>query len=253
MTTRGEILEGAPMHYAPANELGVVFLFSHLLKKWRLKVDQIQSRYPDCIAYQRAGGKDEKIRIEFEFKSSNFKRQKHNRRRCDWIVCWEHDWFDHPDSLKIIELRREFGLGFNVWMQPVARPQTQDLDKSDYINWTVGKGAHEDDIVLFYRKKPDGCIKDIFVLTEGVRYIPRTHRSGKEYSADMELICKLRSPLFLKDFQQHQILSTAGFVRGFFQKGQKITQYWPYIYQMIFERNPSVRKFLKIFDPRIIV
>ena len=66
MTTRAEVLEGAPLHYAPENELGVVFLFSHLLKKWRLKVDQIQSRYPDCIAYQRAGGKDKKIRIELE-------------------------------------------------------------------------------------------------------------------------------------------------------------------------------------------
>ena len=50
---RPEVLEGAPLHYAPENELGVVFLFSHLAKKWRVKVEQIRAKYPDCIAYQK--------------------------------------------------------------------------------------------------------------------------------------------------------------------------------------------------------
>ncbi len=47
---RAERLEGAPLAYAPENELGVVFIFSHLLKRWRLKVDKIRPGFPDCIA-----------------------------------------------------------------------------------------------------------------------------------------------------------------------------------------------------------
>jgi hypothetical protein len=222
-----------------------------------LKVDQIQSKYPDCIAYQRAGGKDKKIRIEFEFKSSNFKthlkRQSSAYRKCDWIVCWEHDWFDHPKSLKVIELRREFGLGFNFWIQPVTTPYKEDLDDWDFLDFSVAKGAHEEDLVLFYRTKPEACIKDIFSLKEGARYVRANWKKGMEYSAEMERVCSLKAPLYLKDFQQNQILSTAGFVRGFFQGRHKITQYWPYIYEMILNRNPSLRKTLHNFDPKIIL
>jgi hypothetical protein len=67
-TLRSEVLDGAPLRYAPENELGVVFLFSHLLNRWRLRVDAIQASYPDCIAYQKVHGKEKRIRIEFEFK-----------------------------------------------------------------------------------------------------------------------------------------------------------------------------------------
>ena len=34
---RPEVLEGAPMRFAPESELGVVFLFSRLAKKLRLR------------------------------------------------------------------------------------------------------------------------------------------------------------------------------------------------------------------------
>jgi hypothetical protein len=88
---RPEVLEGAPLHYTPENELGVVFLFSHLAKKWRVKVEQIRAKYPDCIAYQKTGGKEKKVRIEFESKSKHFRTHGHNPKKCDWIACWEHN------------------------------------------------------------------------------------------------------------------------------------------------------------------
>lgn len=60
------------MDYAPDNEQGVVFLFSHLArKKFGLRVERVQTGFPDCIAYRG----DKRIRIEFEFKSKNFKTQ----------------------------------------------------------------------------------------------------------------------------------------------------------------------------------
>jgi len=80
-----------------------------------------------------------KIRIEFEFKSSNFKKQKHNHRKCDWILCWEHDWFYHPNSLQIVELRQELGLGFNIWIQPAASPYKESLDEDKWDYHRHGK------------------------------------------------------------------------------------------------------------------
>lgn len=91
---RPETLLEGPMHYAPENEMGVVFLFSHLAKRWRLRIDEIKTGFPDCIVYQKSHGKEKRIAIEFEFKSKNFVRHRHDAKQCDWIVCWEHNWPD---------------------------------------------------------------------------------------------------------------------------------------------------------------
>ncbi|HLJ69417.1 MAG TPA: hypothetical protein VKX16_18840, partial [Chloroflexota bacterium] len=61
-----ELLQGAPLRYAPNNEMGVVFLFSHLCRRMQLHVESVQAGFPDCIALQRVGGKERRIRIEFE-------------------------------------------------------------------------------------------------------------------------------------------------------------------------------------------
>ena len=90
METRGEVLQGVSLHHAPTNELGVVFLFAELARKWRLRIDTIQAGFPDCIAYQKIRGREKKVRIEFEFKSRSFKAHQHDAKKCDWIVCWEH-------------------------------------------------------------------------------------------------------------------------------------------------------------------
>src|SRR5687767_14404694 len=74
---RPEMLENAPMQYAPMNELGVVFLFSHIARRLRLKIEQIRPQYPDCIAYQKTGNGEKQVRIEFEYKSRNFYAHRH--------------------------------------------------------------------------------------------------------------------------------------------------------------------------------
>lgn len=119
MITRSDVQEGAPIRYAPENELGVVFLFAHLARKWRVRIDAIRSAFPDCIAYQKVHGKEKLVRIEFEYRSRNFQMHRHDHKKCDWIVCWEHNWPDVPNTLHVIELRKEFGLGFNVWIMPI--------------------------------------------------------------------------------------------------------------------------------------
>jgi hypothetical protein len=45
----------------------------------------------------------QRARVEFEFRSRNFRDHGHDATKCDLIVCWQHDWPDCP--LEVIELR----------------------------------------------------------------------------------------------------------------------------------------------------
>jgi hypothetical protein len=227
------------MQYAPTNEQGVVFLFSHLLKKYRLTIETIRTGFPDCIAWQKVGGESKKVRIEFEYKSLNFKTHGHSSRRCDWIVCWEHNWADAPKHLQIVELRKEYGLGFNVWILPVNDPYKANLDGSWRSgNWSVPGRAHKGDLILFYHTRPDSCIRDIFVVASSV--FRRARRIGKG---------PLKAPVFLDDLRRDRILKTSGFVRGDMQGRPNASEYWPYLHEMLVKRNPDFRKALAKYAP----
>jgi len=64
----------AQLDYAPDNEQGVIYLFSHLARKrFGLRIERVQAGFPDCIAYQG----EKRIRIEFEFRSRNFRDHRH--------------------------------------------------------------------------------------------------------------------------------------------------------------------------------
>lgn len=242
--TKPPRLENAPLEYAPENEHGVVFLFAALAKRWGLRVESVQAGFPDCIAYQRTGTGDKKKRIEFEFYSSNFSTHGHDPKGCDWIVCWEHDWHAVPTGIEVIELRREFGLGFNVWIQPVADPYKDELSDMNKGEWSVPGRASAADLLLFYRTSPDMCIKDVFTMASKVE-----PDNQWKYVGQIRRVCSLDSPMFLEDMKRHRILQTAGFVRGNLRGRQRVTEFWPYLYDLIVRRNPSARKPLARFDP----
>ena len=248
--TRPEVLDGVPLRHAPSNELGVVFLFAHLAKKWRLRVDEIRPGFPDCIAYQKIGGKERKIRIEFEFKSKNFKTHGHQSRGCDWIVCWEHNWPDAPNSVRVVELRREFGLGFNVWIMPTTGDYKEVISSINAdARWSVPSQAHKDDLILYYLTKPETKIQDLFLTKDRAKKVSAGWKAGKDYMAPIRRVCKLKSPIHLEDFRRHKILGTAPFIRGSMQGRPKVTEYWPEIYDLILRRNPAVKKQLAKFAP----
>lgn len=102
---------GAPINFrglrhAPINEQGVVYLFGMVSAELGLIVEAVQSAYPDCEAKRCVDSKNnrwQRVRIEFEFYSSNFKDHGHDCSCCDLIICWEHDWKDCP--IEVIELR----------------------------------------------------------------------------------------------------------------------------------------------------
>ncbi len=102
----GSLINFRGLVYAPVNENGVIFLFGKVAADLNMYVETIRPGYPDCIAKRYIGkGKWEEIRIEFEFCSSHFKTHKHDPNYCDAIVCWSHDWDEHPKHIEIIELQ----------------------------------------------------------------------------------------------------------------------------------------------------
>ena len=65
-----------------------------ILTKKSFYIEDIRPQFPDYIAYRRMGDAERNFGIEFEFRSSSFKAHRHDRGKCDVIVCWHHDWSD---------------------------------------------------------------------------------------------------------------------------------------------------------------
>jgi hypothetical protein len=88
------------------NEQGVVFLFGMVARELGYLVEAVQTGYPDCEAKRQIGpGKWQRVRIEFEYESRNFRDHGHPVDGCDIIVCWRHNWQDCPQNLEVLELR----------------------------------------------------------------------------------------------------------------------------------------------------
>jgi hypothetical protein len=103
----GRPLPWPELAHEPVNELGVVFVFGMMARRLGFIVHRLQAGFPDCIAMREvAPGLWQRVRIEFEFESRNFKKHKHRKDKCDVIVCWKHNWKDCP--LDVVELGREF-------------------------------------------------------------------------------------------------------------------------------------------------
>lgn len=102
---------GAPINFrglthAPINEQGVVYLFGMVSYELGFIVESIQSSFPDCEAKRCVDIKRkrwQRVKIEFEYQSSNFRQHGHDPTQCDLIVCWEHNWSECP--LEVLELR----------------------------------------------------------------------------------------------------------------------------------------------------
>ncbi len=99
----GDLINFRGLVYAPINENGVVYLFGKVTEDLHMYVEEIKPGFPDCIARRFTGKGWERIRVEFEYKSSNFKQHGHEPDGCDVVICWEHDWVDCP--IEVIELR----------------------------------------------------------------------------------------------------------------------------------------------------
>lgn len=104
-------LLGAPLGlpgylFEPTNEMGVVLLFGMLF--WRLGfiIESTQNCYPDCRAkIEVEPGRYQDVNIEFEHHSRHFRTHHHDPSRCDYLICWIHNWRSCPPHIQVIELR----------------------------------------------------------------------------------------------------------------------------------------------------
>lgn len=102
----GEPLNFRGLQHAPINEQGVVFLFGMVCRELGYLIEAVQTGFPDSEGKRRVDKQRwQRVRIEFEFQSSNFLKHGHDAELCDLVVCWEHDWRECP--LEVLELSKE--------------------------------------------------------------------------------------------------------------------------------------------------
>lgn len=100
----GDFLNFRGLQHAPVNEQGVVFLFGMVAHELGYVVEMVTTGFPGCEAKRRvSGGRWERVRIEFEFQSRNFRDHGHAPAGCDVVVCWEHNWPECPNE--VLELK----------------------------------------------------------------------------------------------------------------------------------------------------
>ena len=115
----GDLINFRGLVYSPTNENGVIFLFGKVVEDLNMYIEEIKTGFPDCIGRRFTGRGWERVYIEFEYKSSQFKEHNHNPDDCDIIVCWEHDWPECP--LEVIELKEIIK---SLPNKPIQRPDS---------------------------------------------------------------------------------------------------------------------------------
>ena len=100
----GELIDFRGLRHAPINQNGVIFLFGMVSRELGFIVEAVHDAFPDCEAKRDIGeNRYQRVRIKFEYKSSDFKSKGHEPAGADIIICWIHDWPDSP--LEVLELK----------------------------------------------------------------------------------------------------------------------------------------------------
>ena len=199
----GDLINFRGLVYSPINENGVIFLFGKVMGDLNIYVEEIKPGFPDCIARRFMGKGWERVAIEFEYLSSNFKVHGHDSNLCDIIICWKHDWKDCP--LEVLELREIIKTLPN---EPVERPDKTKKITIDDDGEEITAETHLKDY------SPD--LKEVFhTLDSKIREISEDiwQKVGRSP------VCSYYSPerVFLYvDFQKQ------GFRLSIFTSGQKI-------------------------------
>jgi hypothetical protein len=103
--TYGSPIDFRGLRHEPTNENGVVFLFGVVARELGYMVEAVLAGFPDCEAKRQfAPGRWQRVRIEFEFESRNFRDHGHPPDGCDVIVSWRHNWTDCPEHIQVVEL-----------------------------------------------------------------------------------------------------------------------------------------------------
>lgn len=152
-STVGELINFRGLVYSPINEQGVVFLFGRLLDDLNMYIEEVRTKYPDCVARRYTGKGWTRVYVEFEYLSSNFILHGHDPKDCDIIICWEDDLSKEQkkkvDGVEIIELKSLIKDPL-IKNTKIKTPQ-KEIEKSEY-----------DLTHHFNRKQVSQNVKDIY-------------------------------------------------------------------------------------------
>jgi hypothetical protein len=159
-------------------------------------------------------------------------------------------------------LQGEYGLGFNVWLQPVGPRFFAELTKAKVKTWSVPSQAHKGDLVLYYRAVKENFVRDIFRVVGSIEIVQGKRNATdwksrkaskwaerKDWMAEVRRVCTLKAPLHWGQLKDHSVLKSAGFVRGRMSSRPRVTPYWPDIYRQIIDTNPSLEAALRPYEP----
>lgn len=214
----GEIVNFRGLVYSPINEQGVVFLFGRLLEDLNMRIEEVRTKYPDCIA-RRYVGKDrwEKVYIEFEYLSSNFIQHGHDPKECDIIVCWKDDLTREQkkkiEGIEIIDLKSKIEELEELEKEntQIKSPETSKYDLTYHFNRLGANNGvkqiynklHE----LILKINPEGIFRK-FSKTHITYYSPEKRFIAiriQKTSINLEMIYTNRNPLKgVKNYKNHE-------------------------------------------------
>ena len=103
--TYGPPIDSPALSHGPTNEMGVMILFGSLACELGYKILLVRAGFPDSETMRRVhGDRWQRVRVEFEYESRNFREHKHDPEGCDLIVCWNHNWPECP--VRVLELKK---------------------------------------------------------------------------------------------------------------------------------------------------
>ena len=228
----GNIINFRGLVYAPINEQGVVFLFGKIAHEFQMYVELIRTGYPDCIA-KRYIGKDrwEEIKIEFEYRSSDFERHKHDPKEADMIVCWTHDWDKCPKSIEVLELRNEINNFENIAVEtPEKISKSSEYDIEEYLK----RGTKES--VSLYKE----LNKQILKISDDI--YNKAHKYRIYYYSPKRVFANLK--VMKKGLNLH-LFTNAKKVKGVEGFGEEYGKKWGRVYVLDKKDIPTAISALK--------
>lgn len=232
-TVVGNLINFRGLVYAPINEQGVVFLFGKIAHEFGMYVELIRTGYPDCIA-KRYIGRDrwEEIKIEFEFKSSDFHKHKHTPPEAtDMIVCWEHDWQDCPKSIEVLELKNEITKLENINVEAPDRiSKSSEYEIEEYLK----RGTKES--VSLFREL------DKSILKKDDNIYNKTHKYRIYYYSPKRVFAMVK---VLKKGLNVLLFTNAKKIKGAEPLGSEYGKKWGKIYIMVKKDIPIAISALK--------
>ena len=235
-------LDRSELPFEPKNEQGVVYLFARLAEQLGVKVELVQTRFPDCVALK--DGK--RIEIEFEFRSRNYDHP----RPCDWLVCWRHDWAGIPAQMQVVELRRVFGIGRGVWSVSLDGSVADRIPRgggASRTGYSVPPQAGEGDLILIYRPHPERRISEIVQVASPIFKAKRDDTRREDWFARYRLATVLRNPITWDLLKSE--LPQANFVRGGMLARYSLLDNWERLFDLIVAENPAAAGDLRDFSP----